>query len=168
MKLFAKSCTLALGLFLFSVTSYAVGLGSANVKFGKPQNGGAECMGKGICELSSVSTKDASYVPVTFTLVEDATAGFYTLTMQFNISLMSSANHDYLYQHFLYSDGEPRPKYVFEGDYTIMDRDLCNNLGVGPGEITITPDCYDGGRNIEKLRDADIRLTFVIPMAGGK
>lgn len=167
MRLLINCATLLLCMLLFTNYSYAAGLGSANVKFGKPQNGGAECMGKGICELASIGSMQGS-VPVTFVLVEDSRAGFYTLTMQFNISLMSSANHDYLYQHFLYSDGEPRPRFVFEGNYTIMDEQLCRDLGIGPGQVTITPESYNAPNNIEKLNDADIRLTYLIPMTPGK
>lgn len=168
MRLLINCCTLLLCLFLFANHSHAAGLGTADVVFGKPQNGGAECMGKGICELSSVSGKMRGAVPVTFVLVEDVDAGFYTLTMQFNISLMSSANHDYLYQNFLYSDGEPRPKFVFEGNYTFMDETLCRSLGISSGQLTVTPESYNQPENIEKLNDADIRLTYIIPMSSGK
>ena len=168
MRLLINCCTLLLSILLLSNYSSAAGLGTANVKFGKPQNGGAECMGKGICELSSREGTMEHSVSVTFVLIEDPEARLYTLTMQFNISLMSSANHDYLYQHFLYSDGEPRPKFVFEGDYTIMDEELCRSLGIYAGQLTITPESYNQPRNIEKLGDADIRLTYVIPMSSGK
>lgn len=158
--------TLLFAMFvLVGTTANAEGLGSANVKFGKPQDGQTNCDGKGICMLSSIGSSQ-SEVPVTFVLVEDPTSGFYTLTMQFNISLMSSSDHDYLYQHFLYPDGEPRPRFVFEQDYAIEDRDLCRQLNVDPGSIVIKPGSISGDRNIEKINDADIRLTYVIPMSG--
>lgn len=153
---------------LFYVTAtHAEGVGSANVEFGKPQNGQTECEGKGICMLTSIGAT-AGMVGVKFTLVEDPAAGFYTLTLQFNISAMSSANHDYLYAHFLYPDGEPRPRFVFEGDYTFTDRELCRSLGIDVGTLTVTPSSTNGMNNIQKLNDADIRLTYIIPMTRKK
>jgi|GEM_PF-4997458 len=165
--------TIYAGLFmaglslLCSITTYAEGVGSADVKFGKPQNGQAECEGKGICMLTSMGATQQQ-VPVKFTLIEDHLGGFYTLTMQFNISEMSSADHDYLYQHFLYPDGMPRPKFVFESDYTFTNRDLCRALGIDVGALTITPTSTSGENNIQKLNDADIRLTYFIPLPGKK
>lgn len=157
-----KTATLAVALLLaVSATTYAAGIGTANVKFGKPQNKNSECSGKGICMLSSSAEGMEGGVGTTFVLVEDPTAEMYTLTMQFNISLMSSANHDYLYQYFLYPDGEPRPKFAFDGSYTLRDAALCASLGIEPGAVTIKMDSAPE-KNIDKLGDSDIRLTFVI------
>lgn len=153
---------------MLTLSGYAAGLGSSNVKFGKGQNGGSECMGKGICAMASTTSKGDGSVPVTFVLVEDQTSGLYTLTLQFNISLMSSANHDYLYQHFLYSDGEPRPRFAFEADYTLTDRELCSRLGIEAGTLTITTQSHKTPNNIEKLSDSEIRLTYLIPMKSGR
>ncbi len=156
------------GLSLFcTANTFAEGVGSADVKFGKPQNGQVECEGKGICMLTSVGATQHQ-VPVKFTLVEDNLGGFYTLTMQFNISEMSSADHDYLYQHFLYPDGEPRPRFIFEADYTFTNRELCSALGVDVGTLTVTPTSTNGENNIQKLNDTDIRLTYFIPLPGKK
>lgn len=151
-------------LIFSSLQSYGVGVGSASVQFGQP----SKCTGKGICNMGSTSPRGGVSVNVDFVLLEDREAGFYTLTMQFNISLMSTANHDYLFQYFLYPDLEARPRFVFDKDYTIEDADLCRALGVNPGDITITPESCASDRNIEKLRDADIRLTYIIPMQGAE
>lgn len=149
---------------MFSMLSvFAAGIGSANVKFGKPDKNNADCAGKGVCMLSVDGGAEGS-VNVSFVLIEDPRAGFYTLTMQFNISEMSSANHDYLYQYFLYPDGEPRPKFLFDQNYTLNNATLCRNLGIENGTVTITPTSTDGNPNIDKLNDSDIRLTYIIPM----
>ncbi|MCB9044662.1 MAG: hypothetical protein H6550_00850 [Chitinophagales bacterium] len=154
-------------LILCTAIVRAEGVGSANVKFGRPTNNQSECEGKGVCMLTSIGTQSGE-VPVKFTLTEDPTSGFYTLTMQFNISLMSSADHDYLYRYFLYSDGEPRPLFAFDGDYTFTNKDLCRSLGIDVGTLTITPESVSGPRNIEKIKDSEIRLTYVMPMPGKK
>lgn len=152
-------------MFFFSDIAFGEGIGSANVKFGKPTNE-TECIGKGICKLNSISSSGVSgEVPVKFVLVKSRDGSFYTLTLQFSISLMSSADHDYLYANFLYSDGEPRPKYVFDASYTFTDKDICSNLGIDAGTLTVSSSSLDGDRNIEKINDSDIRLTYVIPIA---
>lgn len=168
MKKYIYTCLLVAGMSFFCTTAlHAEGVGSSSVEFGKPQSGQTTCDGKGICMLTSIGTT-SGMVLVKFTLIDDPAAGFYTLSMQFNISEMSSANHDYLYAHFLYPDGEPRPRFTFEGDYTFTDRELCRSLGIDVGTLTVTPTSTDGSNNIQKLNDSDIRLTYIIPMKGKK
>lgn len=161
-KTIACITMLTISIFI-SASIYAAGIGSANVKFGKPDKNNADCAGKGVCMLS-VDGGSESSVRVSFVLIEDPRAGFYTLTLQFNISEMSSANHDYLYQYFLYPDGEPRPRFLFDQNYTLNNATLCRNLGIESGTVTITPTSTDGNPNIDKLNDSDIRLTYIIPM----
>lgn len=167
MQVFTRLSVLLCAVFVcISANVWAMGIGSASVKFGSPEAGGG-CDGKGVCMLSSMGAAGSEeYVNVIFTLLEDPAAGFYTLSLQFNISEMSSANHDYLYQHFLYPDSEPRPRFLFDKAYTIKDDELCRALNIQTGSVTIPqgPESCGQDNNIEKLNDADIRLTFIIPM----
>lgn len=147
------------GMFLCSAPLYAVvggGVGSANVKFGKPDKDG-NCAGKGICMLSSISSS-SSEVPVSFSYVPGLSGeGFSTLTLQFSIEALERIDKNYLYTYFLYADGRPRYNYKFDSEYVLTNATVCDALGVAPGQIKIKP---SDESTIETVFRTDVRITF--------
>lgn len=148
------------GILLCSKSLYAAnagGVGSANVKFGKPDKEN-NCAGKGICMLSSIET--GVTIPVSFSYVPGLSGeGFNTLTLQFSIEAMEQKDKDYLYTYFLYPTGRPMLNYRFDQEYVLTDAKLCEALGVEPGKISIkTTD----ESTIETVFNTDVRITYRI------
>jgi hypothetical protein len=144
------------GIVLFcSTSSYAVGVGSANVKFGKPDKEN-NCAGKGICMLSSIET--GATIPVSFSYVPGLSGeGFNTLTLQFSIEALEQKDKDYLYTYFLYPTGRPRLNYRFDLEYVFNNTALCEALGIAPGQVKIKP---TDESIIETVFNTDVRITY--------
>lgn len=149
--------SLVCGAMLLCTTS-ASGA-SANVKFGKPDQNNSNCAGKGVCMLSNDGGAEGS-VAVDFTYVGDQGDGLSTLTMQFSISEMEASDSEYLYQYFLTAKGAPRASYSFDAPYRITNAELCSELGIAPGAVTISP---SNASTIEKISGTHIRVTYKIP-----
>lgn len=145
------------GMFLFCTTSAnAIGVGSANVKFGSPDKEG-NCAGKGVCMLSSIGASKTE-IPVSFSYVPGLSGeGFSTLTLQFSIEALESIDKDYLYAYFLYPDGRPRYNYKFDSEYVLNNSALCTALGVAPGQVRIKP---SDDSTIETVFNTDVRITY--------
>jgi hypothetical protein len=147
------------GMFLCSAPLYAVesgGVGSANVKFGNPDKEG-NCAGKGICMLSSLGSSKVE-LPVSFTYVPALSGeGFSTLSIQFSVDAMEKIDRDYLFTYFLHPDGRPRYDYRFDREYVITNTQLCEALGIEPGQVSIKP--TDESR-IDLIFNVDVRVTY--------
>lgn len=149
---------LIISAMLFSASTYAAGVGSANVKFGKPGKSTSDCAGKGICMLS-LEESGGNTIKVNFSIMPDAGGKGRTLIMQFGIEEMERVDKEYLYDNFLTSRGRARDTYAFDATYTFDDKALCEQLGVAPGSVVITSSTVS---KIEKLFETDIRVSYHI------
>lgn len=141
---------------LFSLQAFAAGVGSANVKFGKPNKSTADCAGKGICTLSMESGGPGS-VSVDFSVIDDGDDR--KLEMKISIPEMETTNHEYLYSHFLDENGMPRASYKFEAPYTFTNTRLCAEMGIEPGTVTIKPTTAS---SITRPSESEIIITYHI------
>lgn len=135
---------------------HAQQVGTANVKFGNPNDSRGGCQGKGICNMNSLGSAEGVDVNISVIPGED----HRTLTISFLIPEMEAKFKDYLYEYFLTSRGKPRSSYSFDEAFIFTDRELCAALGVEPGSVTITPSCSS---DIQKLFDTQLILSYEIP-----
>ena len=152
-----QTVALLLGAMLFCyANSYAHGVGSANVRFGKPNEKQTSCDGKGICMLTSVAGSGQGTISVGFELLP-IIDGSRDFVMTFNINDLTIADPTQA-NYFVDASGRPRDDYNM--DYTLTDKDLCATLGVEPGKVVITTRDHNV---IEKLDETHIRVTYRVP-----
>ncbi len=151
------SIALLAGISIFFTSNIiARGVGSANVRFGKPNEKQTSCDGKGICMLSSLSGSGEGTINVSFELLPEFD-GSRDFVMSFNINDLTISDPTQA-NYFVDASGQPREDYNM--DYTLTDRELCASLGVEPGELVITTRDHNV---IEKLSDTQIRVTYRVP-----
>lgn len=142
--------------FLFCVTNAtAHGVGSANVKFGKPDKSNTMCSGKGICTLTSISTSGDGTIGVSFELLPEID-GSRDLVMIFNINDLRVADREQA-DLFVNADGTPQTNYNM--DYTFTNAELCNELGVATGELRVKS---TDANVIEMISSSSVRVTYRI------
>lgn len=148
-----KKLSLFTLLLILSVGAvFAKGVGSANVKFGKPDASGSRCSGKGICTISG-SRIAGETISVSFELTAES-EGSRDLSIVFDIDDLASTDPD---EASLFVDGEGRPRADYSMNYTFMDEGLCRSLGVEPGELVISSGDYN---YIERTSGSQVRVTY--------
>lgn len=152
-----KKFPLLLALIMLAVITVASakGAGSANVKFGKPDEK-SNCYGKGICMLTNIGSMQGT-VNVRFELLP-VLGDSRDLVMVFNINDLRVADPD---KANLFVDERGQPRADYSMNYTFTNQELCRDLGIATGELTIR-DNYTNV--IEMVSNSEIRVTYRIPV----
>ncbi len=142
-------------MLCITIIAYGRGVGSSNVKFGKPDEKTSKCYGKGICMLTNISSMQGT-INVSFELLPEL-GGSRDLVMLFNINDLRITDPEQALL-FVNSAGQAMPNYNM--DYTFTNQELCNELGIAPGDLIIQSTDQNV---IELLTSSQVRVTYRIP-----